>query len=50
MVHSCRSSLRPTPEVALELYGGEPHRDAERRRRRVDALLEARGLRPRSTW
>lgn len=32
------------------LYGGDPNRDAERRRRRVDALLEARGVRPRARW
>ena len=40
------------PEVALPggLHGGDPNRDAERRRRRVDAMLEAHGIRPRGTW
>ena len=40
------------PEAALPggLYGGDPDRDAERRRRRVDQMLEARGVRPRGTW
>ena len=34
------------PEVPLRLYDGDPRREAERRRRRVDELLEKRGLRP----
>ena len=38
-------------EVAVSLYGGDSdaRRDNERRRR-VDELLEARGVRPRRTW
>jgi len=38
------------PEVPLRLYDGDPHHDAERRRRHVDTLLEKHGLRPRNTW
>ena len=38
------------PEVPLRLYDGDPQHEAECRRRKVNALLEKRGVRPRSSW
>jgi hypothetical protein len=42
-----------TPKAASlpgGLWGDTDRSEADRRRRRVDALLEARGIRPRGTW
>jgi hypothetical protein len=40
--------LHGEPEAVLTggLFGGDPHQDAERRRRRVDQLLEQHGVKP----
>ena len=35
------------PEVAISLHGDDRAHHASQRRRRVDTMLEARGLRPR---
>lgn len=38
------------PEVAVSLYGDPNAGRDTARRRKVDALLEAHGVRPRGTW
>jgi hypothetical protein len=40
----------PAPSLSGGLYGDDQARRATERRRKVDQLLEAAGVRPRKTW